>query len=183
MKDTTTAKKPIIGFTASAFDLCHAGHALMLKEAKEHCDHLIVALQDDPSDTKDLEYRLKTGGKPKNTPIMSLEERRILLEANRYVDEIILYKTEEDLYELLQKLPIDVRFVGADWKGKEFTGCELPIPVFFNSRNHSYSTSELRERVYKAELTKREQAAVIAEQQKRSEAETVPGFVPGAKTI
>jgi glycerol-3-phosphate cytidylyltransferase len=137
------------GFTCSAFDLLHAGHMLMLKEAKEQCDYLIVGLQDDPS-TTDPSYR----GKKKNRPIMSLEERRIMLEGTRYIDEIVLYNTEEDLYELLKKLKPDVRIIGADWKGKEFTGSDLPIPVFFNSRNHNYSTTELRQRVAKAEAEK-----------------------------
>jgi len=137
------------GFTCSAFDLCHAGHMLMLKEAKEHCDYLIVGLQDDPSDT-DPAYR----GKKKNRPIMSLEERRTILEGIKYIDEIIVYHSEEDLYELLKKLKPDIRFVGMDWKGKQFTGCDLPIEMYYNSRNHSYSTTELRERIAKAEAEK-----------------------------
>lgn len=136
------------GFTAGAFDLCHAGHVLMFKEAKEHCDYLIVALQDDPSVTG-ADYR----GKKKNRPIMSLEERRIILEGIRYIDEVVTYRTEEDLYELLKKIKPDVRVIGADWKGKKFTGWDLPMEAYYNSRDHGFSTSELRKRIRESEET------------------------------
>ena len=135
-----------VGMTASAFDLCHAGHILMLKESKEHCDYLIVALQDDPSLT-DETYR----GKKKNKPIMSLEERRIILEGIRYVDEIVVYNTEKELYELLKKIRPDIRIIGADWKGKKFTGWDLPIKIYYNSRDHEFSTTELRKRIKEIE--------------------------------
>ena len=143
-----------VGFTAGAFDLCHAGHMLVFKEAREVCDHLIVALQDDPSKT-DASYR----GKKKNTPIMSMEERRIILEGIKYIDEIVAYSTEEDLYKLLVDLKPDIRIIGADWKGKQYTGHELPIEMYFNSRGHSYSTTALRERVYLAEKAMREETS------------------------
>lgn len=135
-----------VGITAGAFDLCHAGHMLVFKEAKEVCDYLIVALQDDPSLTP-ASYR----GKQKNRPIMSLEERRIILEGIKYVDEIVIYSSEEDLYRLLLELNPEVRIIGADWQGKQFTGYDLPMELHFNSREHSYSTSELRARVHAAE--------------------------------
>lgn len=135
-----------VGFTAGAFDLCHAGHMLMFKEAREHCDYLIAALQDDPSVTM-ADYR----GKKKNRPIMPLEERRIILEGNRYIDEIATYRTEEELYELLKKIKPDVRIIGADWRGKKFTGWDLPIEVYYNSRDHGFSTSELRKRIRESE--------------------------------
>src|ERR1700742_4522980 len=106
-----------VGITAGAFDLCHAGHMLVFKEAKTVCDYLIVALQDDPSHTP-ADYR----GKQKNKPIMSLEERRIILEGIRYIDEIVTYNSEEELRALLIELKPDVRIIGADWKGKEYTG-------------------------------------------------------------
>ena len=134
----------IKGFTCGAFDLCHAGHFLMFKEAKKHCTYLIVGLQIDPSVTV-KEYR----GKNKNKPIMSLEERKIILEGIRYIDKIVVYKTEEDLYKLLKKIKPDIRIIGADWKGKKFTGWDLPIKIYFNSRNHKYSTTELRDRLKK----------------------------------
>jgi glycerol-3-phosphate cytidylyltransferase len=117
----------------------------MLEEAKKQCDWLIVGLQNDPSETP-AEYR----GKKKNKPIQRLDERYIQLKANRYVDEIVTYNTEEDLYKLLLELKPDIRIIGADWQGKKFTGYDLPMKVYFNSRNHGYSTTELRERIKNA---------------------------------
>jgi glycerol-3-phosphate cytidylyltransferase len=151
-KPVAKKKKRIrVGLTAGAMDLCHAGHILMLKEAKKVCDYLIVLLHMDPS-VAPAEYR----GKKKNTPIMSFEERKIILEAIKYVDEVIPYETEEDLLNLLIKIKPDVRIIGADWKGKQFTGWDLPIKVYFNSRGHSFSTTELRKRIYEAEKAKLE---------------------------
>ncbi len=139
-----------VGITAGAFDLCHAGHMLVFKEAKTVCDYLIVALQDDPSLTES-DYR----GKKKNKPIMSLEERRIILEGIRYIDEVVVYSSETELHDLLVGLNPDIRIIGADWKGKEYTGHELPIEMHFNSRGHNFSTTALRERIYEAEVAKR----------------------------
>ena len=136
--------KKKIGFTCGSFDLLHAGHAMMLQEAKSYCDYLIVAIQSDPTLDR----------KTKNKPVQSYEERITMLRAIRYVDEITYYDTENDLYKLLKRIKPDVRIIGADWKGKEYTGHDLDIPVVFNSRNHGYSTSELRRRVYEAELKK-----------------------------
>ena len=130
-----------IGFTCGAFDLTHAGHYIMFKECREQCDYLIVGLQDDPS--IDREY--------KNKPIQSLAERKIQLESCKYIDEIVIYKTEKDLVKLLKKIKPNIRFVGADWKGKHFTGDNLSINVVFNSRSHTYSSSSLRRRVYESE--------------------------------
>ena len=141
-----------VGFTAGAFDLCHAGHMLVFKEAKDVCEYLIVALQEDPSQTP-ADYR----GKKKNKPIMSLEERRIILEGIKYIDEIVTYNTEEELYNLLVSLMPDVRIIGADWKGKQFTGHDLPIEVYYNSRGHNFSTTALRERIYEAEKLRLEE--------------------------
>lgn len=132
----------IKGITFGAFDLLHAGHCLMLEEAKKQCDYLIVGLQEDPSQTPE-EYR----GKKKNKPVQDLRERQIQLTANRYVDEVIIYKTEEDLYKLLINLKPDVRIIGADWKNKKFTGWDLPIKVYYNSRDHNYSSTGLRKRI------------------------------------
>lgn len=140
-----------VGITAGAFDLCHAGHMLMFKEAREQCDHLIVLLHDDPS-LESADYR----GKKKNAPVMSLEERKIILESVRYIDEIHVYKTEQELFELLKKLKPDIRIIGADWRGKKYTGWDLPIPMYFNSRGHSFSTTELRNRIYEMEKEVRE---------------------------
>ena len=130
----------IKGFTASAFDLLHAGHVLMLKECKGNCDYLIVGLHSDP--TIDRPW--------KNKPIEILEERKIRLEGCKYVDEIVVYDTEEDLRNLLIKIKPDVRFIGIDHKDKPFTGDDLPIRIHFNSRNHNYSSTNLRERIKNA---------------------------------
>jgi len=130
-----------IGFTCGAFDLLHAGHVLMLEEAKKACDYLVVGVQSDPS--KDRLH--------KNSPIQSYEERIIQVKALRFVDEVVLYETEEDLIELLKKVKPDIRILGADWQGKQFTGWDLPIEIYYNSRDHSYSTTNLRKRVYESE--------------------------------
>lgn len=142
-----------VGFTCSSFDLLHAGHYLMLKDAKAQCDYLIVGLQTDP--TLDLSYRMKTDNKQKNTPIQSYEERKIQIEGCRYVDEVVEYSTEDTLYELIKKINPDVRVLGSDWEGKEFTGHDLNIPIHWHNRDHDFSTSNLRKRVYEGELKKR----------------------------
>lgn len=131
----------IKGFTAGCFDLLHAGHILMFKEAKEHCDHLTVFLQTDPSVDRP----------EKNKPIESITERLIKLEGCKYVDKIIIYSTEKELYNQIQFYQWDLRIIGADHKGKPYTGDDLNIPVYFNSRDHAYSTTNLRIRVYNAE--------------------------------
>ena len=127
-----------VGFTCSCFDLLHAGHILMLKDAKEQCDKLIVGLQTDP-----------TLDRPeKNKPIQSFEERKIQLEAVKYVDEVIEYETEEELYQLLKILIPDVRILGSDYEdGRYYTGMELNIPIHFHQRNHDYSSSNLRKKL------------------------------------
>lgn len=126
-----------IGFTCSCFDMLHAGHVLMLKEAKTVCDYLIVGLQSDP-----------TLDRPeKNKPIQGLFERYTQLSCVRYIDEIVVYDTEADLMNVLRALPIDIRILGEDYKNKKFTGSELPMEYYFNSRRHDYSTTFLRKRV------------------------------------
>ena len=138
-----------VGFTAGAFDLCHAGHMLMFEEAKTVCDHLIVGLHSDPS--------IDRPG-TKNKPIMSVEERMIILKAVRWIDEIVVYDTEADLLNILteNKLGIDVRILGVEYKDKQYTGRGLPLEVYYNTRGHNYSTTELRKRVYEAEKAKLE---------------------------
>lgn len=142
-------KKKKIGFTCSTFDLFHAGHYLMLKDAREQCDILIVGLQTDP--TLDESYRMETGGKNKNKPIQSFEERKIQIEGCRYVDHVVPYSTEADLLNLIKELNPDVRILGSDWKGKHYTGNEMNIPIHWHNRDHDYSTSNLRKRVYLGE--------------------------------
>lgn len=130
-----------VGIVASCFDLLHAGHILMLYEAKEHCDRLVVALQSDP-----------TIDRPeKNKPVQGLSERYIQLEACKCVDQIVPYDTEADLYNLLAGLDWDVRFLGMDYIDRtDFTGYDLDIPIHYCSRRHNYSSSGLRERILKA---------------------------------
>ena len=129
--------KKIIGFTCSCFDLFHAGHVMMLKEAKQQCDFLIVGLQTDP-----------TIDRPeKNKPVQSVFERFAQVQACKYVDEIIPYATEKELLDILTSHPIDVRIIGEEYRDKQFTGYQLPMSVYFNSRQHSFSTTELRQRV------------------------------------
>ena len=137
-----TKTKQRVGITASAFDLLHAGHVLMLKEARTFaCDYLIVCLHSDPSIERSH----------KNSPVQSLEERYIQLEAVKYVDEIRIYDTEADLLRLLDEIRPDVRIVGEEYRNVDFTGktfCqENNIALFYNSRDHNFSSSELRKRV------------------------------------
>ena len=135
-----------IGIVFSAFDMLHAGHISMLSEAKNHCDYLICGLQTDPTiDRPDT----------KNKPVQSIVERQIQLAACRYVDEVVVYQTEQDLIDLLLILPIDVRILGVEYENKPFTGqqeCFMRgIEIVFNGRNHSFSSSSLRKRVAWAE--------------------------------
>lgn len=127
----------IKGFTCGSFDLLHPGHLLMLEEIRAQCDYLIVGLQTDPSLDRPEKHK----------PLETIEERLIRLKSCKYVDEILIYETEADLYELLKKLKPDVRFLGEDWRGKKFTGYDLPIRIVINSRDHNYSSSNLRKRI------------------------------------
>jgi glycerol-3-phosphate cytidylyltransferase len=127
-----------IGFTCSTFDLLHAGHVQMLREAKEQCDYLIVGLQMDPSHDRDN----------KNPPIQTIVERYSQLKAVRYVDEIIPYSTEQDLEDILELYTIHVRILGDEYRDKDFTGKDIcrkrDIDLFFNNRDHRFSSSALR---------------------------------------
>lgn len=139
--ENKTNKK--IGITFSSFDLFHAGHVKMLEEAKSVCDYLIVGLQLDPSIDRS----------EKNKPIQSIIERYIQLSSCKYIDEIVPYVTEEDIDEILRSFKIDVRIIGIEYKDKEFTGkkyCKIKdIKIFYNSRDHDYSSSQLRDRISK----------------------------------
>lgn len=133
-----------IGFTCSCFDMFHAGHIMMLRDAKHQCDYLIVGLQTDP-----------TIDRPeKNKPIQSIFERYVQLKACHYVDEIVPYATEKDLIDILQSYQIDVRILGEEYRDKKFTGYDIPMEFYFNKRRHSFSTTELRGRVLQAEYDK-----------------------------
>ena len=140
----------IIGITFSAFDMLHAGHVAMLAEAKNHCDYLICGLQTDPTiDRPDS----------KNKPIQSIVERQIQLAACRYVDEVVVYQTEQDLIDLLLILPVDVRILGVEYQEKGYTGEHeghlRGIKPIFNGRDHSFSSSSLRKRVVAAEVDRK----------------------------
>lgn len=130
-----------IGITFGAMDLLHAGHVAMLAEAKQNCDYLIVGLQNDPSADRP----------EKNKPIQSIFERQLQITACRFVDEVVVYNTEDDVLDILKALPINVRVIGSDYIDKDFTGKEYcvdnKIDIVYNNRNHSFSTSELRDRV------------------------------------
>lgn len=138
-----------IGFTASSFDLLHAGHTLMLEEAKRHCDYLIVGLQTDP-----------TVDRPeKNAPVQTVVERYLQLRGCKYVDEIIPYSTEQDLEDILSGMHIDMRVLGVEYRDKDFTGHDIckkrGIEIYFNERDHRFSSSGLRRTVAEAESNKK----------------------------
>ncbi len=125
------------GFTCGAFDFLHAGHVAMLEEARGQCDYLIVGLQTNP----------QLDRKEKNRPIQSVFERFIQLKGCRFVDEVIPYDTENDLLNLLQLVKPDLRILGEEYKEKSFTGEQLDIPIYFNTRRHNYSSTDLRNRL------------------------------------
>jgi glycerol-3-phosphate cytidylyltransferase len=145
-----------IGFNCSSFDLFHAGHVTMLKMEKELCDYLKVALQVDP-----------TVDRPgiKNKPVQSVYERYVQLQACKYVDEIIVYETEDDLLNLMQSQTINIRFLSEEYKDRDFTGKQYcidnGIELFFHLRRHKYSSTEIRNRVYNLEKQKKEENNTI----------------------
>lgn len=137
-----------IGITCSSFDLFHPGHIDMLRQAKEQCDYLIAALQTGINDRPD-----------KNKPIQSVYERYMQLEACKYVDKVIPYESEKDLENLLHTTNIDIRIIGEEYRPKQFTGRDIcvrkGIEIFYNKRQHDYSTSGLRDKIYEIEQVKR----------------------------
>ena len=140
--------KQKIGFTCSCFDLMHPGHIKMLQDARNQCDYLIVGLQSDPTiDRPDS----------KNKPIQTLEERQIMLSAVRFIDEIMIYKTEDDLYSYLKKNKPNVRILGSDYDipDKRFTGDNLDIDIYYHKRDHDWSTTNLRKRITNEENKKK----------------------------
>lgn len=138
-----------IGFTCSTFDLLHSGHIQMLRDAKEQCDYLICGLQVDPSLDRP----------EKNKPVQTLVERHIQLSAVKYVDEIIPYQSEQDLEDILQMYHIDVRIIGEEYKDKPFTGRDIctkrGIDIYYNKRQHRFSSSSLRQSIYDIENNKK----------------------------
>jgi glycerol-3-phosphate cytidylyltransferase len=129
-----------IGFTCSTFDLFHAGHVMMLEEAKKQCEFLIVGLQIDPTIDRST----------KNKPVQGVFERWAQLKACKFVDQIVPYASERELRDILLSFPINIRILGEEYQGKEFTGHDLSMEFYFNRRRHSFSTSELRQRVIDA---------------------------------
>ena len=138
-------KNRVVGITFSTFDLLHAGHIGMLREAKDHCDYLICGLQVDPSVDRP----------EKNSPVQTLVERYAQLNAVKFVDEIVPYQTEEDVVDILQLFDLDIRFLGEEYREKEFTGKDIcrkrGIQLYFNKRDHRFSSSGLRKRVAERE--------------------------------
>ena len=136
-------KNNTVGITFSTFDLCHAGHVKMLEEANSVCDYLIVGLQLDPSIDR----------AEKNKPVQSIIERYIQVSSCKFVDEVVPYITEKDLDEILRSFKIDVRIIGEEYRDKDFTGkayCEQKgIELYYNRRDHGFSSSELRKRIAK----------------------------------
>lgn len=125
----------VVGITFGAFDMVHPGHILLFKEAKEVCDWLIVGLHRDPSIERST----------KNKPLWSLEERKIALKANKYIDQIIEYDTEQDVLWMLNNIKPDIRIIGSDYQDKDFTGKGI-VPVHFHERNHDWSSTAFRKR-------------------------------------
>jgi glycerol-3-phosphate cytidylyltransferase len=146
----------IIGFNCSCFDLFHAGHVTMLKMEKEKCDYLKVALQVDPTiDRPGL----------KNKPVQSIYERYVQVQACKYVDEILVYDTEKELLNLIMTQDMNIRFLSDEYLYRDFTGKQYcldnGIELFYHKRQHTYSTSDLRNRVYDLELEKRKEKGVV----------------------
>ena len=143
-----TDKPYKVGFTCSTFDLLHVGHIAMLREAASICDTLIVGLQVDPSIDRP----------EKNSPVQSLVERYGQLNAVKFIDEIVPYQTEQDLEDILAMFQIDVRILGEEYKDKDFTGKDIckrrGIHLYFNKRDHRFSSSDLRARVFEIEFDK-----------------------------
>ena len=141
-------REKITGFIASSFDIYHPGYALMLKECKDNCDYLVVALHDNP----------KSANQDKNSPIMSLHERFLVLKSIRYIDEVAPYKSESDLVNLLHFYKPDIRFLGSDYKSlenrKKISGYFICKNIYYVDRFHDYSSSAIRKKIYDAELYK-----------------------------
>ncbi len=133
------------GFACGVFDLFHAGHVLMLKECKEHCDYLVLAL----NKAENIDGTINPG---KRSPVYSLEERKMILESCRFVDEVVVYNSEEELLSILQKGNFDIRFLGDDYRGRPITGEDLNIAIHYTDRSHGLSTTRFVDRIRKEGL-------------------------------
>ena len=141
-----------IGVTFSTFDLIHPGHIIMLEDCKNVCNHLIVGVQSDPTiDRKKInDPYSQISGKPKNSPVQTLEERLIMIKSIKFVDEVFVYNTEQDLYDWLLNNKWDIRILGSDWEGKKFTGHDIEGKLYFHKRDHDWSSTGFRERIKKS---------------------------------
>jgi len=127
--------KEVVGFTAGNFDILHPGYIYTFEEAKKHCDKFIVFLQKDPSLHRKSKYK----------PVISLHERYKTLMAIKYIDEVYIYQTEDELLKLINEFKPDVRILGEDYIGENFTGKELPIKIIYTTRTHDWSTTKLKD--------------------------------------
>jgi glycerol-3-phosphate cytidylyltransferase len=127
-------KNQIIGVIAGAFDVIHPGYIYLFNECKQHCDHFLLLLHEDPSIERSEKMK----------PILSIKERKLILSSLRQIDEIITYKTEDDLLKILKNRKIDIRFQGDDYKEKNYTGQDLDIPIHFLDRSHGWSTTKFK---------------------------------------
>jgi len=131
--------KEIIGFTAGNFDLLHPGYIYTFEEAKRHCDKFIVFLQRDPSEHRKSKYK----------PVIPIYERYKTLMSIRYIDDVYIYQTEEDILKLIKFFKPDVRILGEDYIGKSFTGDDLDIKVIYTTRSHDWSTTKIKDLITK----------------------------------
>jgi glycerol-3-phosphate cytidylyltransferase len=139
-----------IGVLFSSFDCMHAGHMMMLKDAKKQCDYLVVGLQNDPTTDR---------ADTKNSPVMSLEERYEMLSGCKYIDSIFIYEDEKELHEFLENFNWSVRILGSDWRGKEYTGYEIKKgKIYWHERTHNFSSTNIRNKIFELELKKRNMA-------------------------
>ena len=132
-------KEEVIGFTAGNFDLLHPGYIYTFEEAKRHCDKFLVFLQRDPSATRYTKYK----------PVIPLYERYKTLMSIKYIDDVYIYQTEEELYELIKFWKPQIRILGEDYIGKSFTGDDLPVKVIYTTRSHDWSTTKLKDLITK----------------------------------
>ena len=137
-------KKNILGFTAGNFDLLHPGYINCFRDAKRHCDRFIVFLQIDPSLHRKSKYK----------PVIPLYDRYLALMSIRYIDDVYIYQTEEELYNLIKFWKPDVRILGEDYIGddgkpKPFTGDDLPPKIIYTTRSHGWSTTKLKDLITK----------------------------------
>ncbi|MCT4581222.1 MAG: adenylyltransferase/cytidyltransferase family protein [Flavobacteriales bacterium] len=131
-----------IGFVCGVFDMFHLGHVLMLKECKEQCDWLIVAL----NSTKNIDKKINPNKLP---PLFNIDERIAIIESCKYVDETTTYNSEDELYAIMKGKEISIRFLGDDYKNKPITGSDLNIPIYYCDRSHGLSTSKYKKQLFK----------------------------------